>query len=247
MQYNKTTYLAVFILGFAISIMAQTNTAAYDYPVKPGTPEWMALTSHSQMQEVCQIPADVLENMPTKALVQTCLDYPLYGDMLAYDYTQEGFDQITAGFNGLQELLSRKDAGAHIVQKYRDKNPGYLDNNWSMIQTGQYAFQIFHIEMLLAQDAILAGLSRDDRKQLMRIAQQKFQAKSENAEVYSILHYNSIALMLGRTLMMDNYQPLAQTLSESPRMNAFFEKAFLADFDLINEILRHADQYLTQN
>ena len=104
MQHNRIINLGVFMLCYAVSIMAQGNSSAYDYPVKPGTPEWKALTSHSQMQEVCQIPADVLENMPTKALVQTCLDYPLYGDMLAYDNTQEGFDQVTAGFNGLRLL-----------------------------------------------------------------------------------------------------------------------------------------------
>ena len=37
------------------------------------------------MQSACQIPDDVLSNLSTEELVQICMDYPLFGNYLAYD------------------------------------------------------------------------------------------------------------------------------------------------------------------
>jgi len=39
------------------------------------------------------------------------LNYPLFLDALAYNWPQEGFNAVSGQFNGLQELLKRKDAG----------------------------------------------------------------------------------------------------------------------------------------
>ncbi len=247
MQYNKIINLGVFVLCFAVSIMAQGNSSAYDYPVKPGTPEWKALKSHKEMQEVCQIPGTVLRNITTSDLIQTCLNYPLYGDIIACDHTQEGFKQVKAGFNGLQELLVREDAGVNLIEKYRKMDPGAFDHNWTLIKKGEYASKIYNIEILLAQDAIITSLNKNDRILLMRNSLQKVQTKSEYPEVFGILSFNNIALIIGRILVKENYQPLVQRISESEKLKEFLEKAFLSDSELINEILHHADQYLTQN
>lgn len=87
-------------------------SAAYVYPVLPGTDAWNALGSHAEMLAVCQIPEDILCRLTTKALLETVLDYPLMGDMHAYSTMELGFLRVRDQFNGLQELVSRPDAGA---------------------------------------------------------------------------------------------------------------------------------------
>lgn len=90
------------------------KTDAYNFPVKPGTAQWKAFSSHIDMVEACQIPDSILHNMSTAGLVETVLNYPLSIDMHAYDNLQIGFDAVSAQFNGIPELLRRVDAGTEL-------------------------------------------------------------------------------------------------------------------------------------
>ena len=85
-------------------------SAAYVYPVLPGTDEWNALKGHGEMLAVCQIPEDILKALSTEDLLEVVLDYPLMGDMFSYSTMEQGFLRVQKQFNGLQELTSRDDA-----------------------------------------------------------------------------------------------------------------------------------------
>ena len=63
----------------------------YVYPIVPGTPEWVALDSRVTKGQVCQIPEDILSRMTTSALLETVLDYPLLGDIYAWNSYDQGF------------------------------------------------------------------------------------------------------------------------------------------------------------
>jgi len=141
------------------SVQAASASDAYDYPIKPGTDGWKAFTTHDEMLEACQIPEDILKNMSTKALVETVLEYPLYGDMRAYDSMQQGFEAVASQFNGLPELLNRKDAGTELLGIYSKMNPQDIEENWGDIQKGAYTFSIANVEILLAQNKILDNLT----------------------------------------------------------------------------------------
>lgn len=97
-------------------------TEAYDYPVKPGTKEWLALPSVIERREACEIPQDILERMTTSALVESVLTYPFFVDALgAFESFEEGLNWVSTYFSGIDELLSRADAGEclcdYLVQK----------------------------------------------------------------------------------------------------------------------------------
>ena len=38
--------------------------------------------------------------------------------MMSYNSIQYGFDRVASGFNGLQGLLNRNDAGSEILERY---------------------------------------------------------------------------------------------------------------------------------
>lgn len=121
---QKHFYLVflVFTLAFgmAVSVSAADEVidateeyaidVPYEYPVRPGTQEWAQLDSHNQKVDICQIPEAVLKNMTTQALCESVLNYPLMGDMLAYDNPDMGYTVILYSFNGLKELVQREDA-----------------------------------------------------------------------------------------------------------------------------------------
>ncbi|HEY5465844.1 MAG TPA: sigma-70 family RNA polymerase sigma factor, partial [Clostridia bacterium] len=94
---------------------------AYVYPVTPEkTPEvWKTLGSHDAMIEACQIPESLLWSMSTEGLVETCLNYPMTGDMMAFNSPTGWLEGVGKNFNGLQKLLQRKDAGFELLRVYR--------------------------------------------------------------------------------------------------------------------------------
>lgn len=113
-----------FLTTFADSSIDLKNdkkiTKAYDYPVKPKTEEWKKLKTRMEKIDVCQIPESILNNMTTKALVESVMNYPLLIDIVARNSNQEGFDAVYRVFNGLQELTKRSDA-IYELKQYQNK------------------------------------------------------------------------------------------------------------------------------
>lgn len=172
----------------------------YDFPIKPGTPEWQALNSHEEMVRACQIPEATLQSMSTAGLVETVLNYPLLGDMIAYNSFQEGFNTMASEFNGLAELLQRPEAGSELLTRYRAMDPAAIDVNWTPEQRGQYAFRIAYVETLLAQDTIRANLTEAELHNLLAETVIKLRLKQEQPEVYGQFSLGKAALLVGRIM-----------------------------------------------
>ncbi|MBX3253259.1 MAG: hypothetical protein KF862_03875 [Chitinophagaceae bacterium] len=116
----------IFLCFLIVSLtngFAQQDSTPYDYPIKPGTAEWKNFKSGDEMAAACNIPYTVLNNLNTQALVVTCLNYPLFNEILAANNLQAGFSALTDGFNGFKKLLNRTDAGKELLLKYQSLNP----------------------------------------------------------------------------------------------------------------------------
>ena len=98
-------------------------------PIKRGTTEWKSLTPE-QRHQACQIPDEILATMPTDQLVKAFLDYPYIGIIWAYNIWTDGFNRVYQDFNGLRELLNRKDAAKMILQYYSELDPGAYETSW---------------------------------------------------------------------------------------------------------------------
>jgi hypothetical protein len=71
--------------------------------------------SYAEKVALLQVPQNKLLTMSTAHLVETCLNYPLFSSIWLYNSTQEGLEWIIKDFNGLQELIQRKDAGVELL------------------------------------------------------------------------------------------------------------------------------------
>ncbi len=231
---------------FAISLGARQKSKPYDYPVKPGTKEWKAFTTHEQKRQACQIPQSVLNSMSTPDLVVTCLNYPLYGDMMAYDRVQEGFEYVKKGFNGLQELLKRNDVGAGIVELYDKMDPDAIDKNWTPTEKGKHSFKFFNIEILLAQDEVISNLSKKDRINLLREAHEKLKVKQQHPEIYGFMGFANNVLLMGRIMLKERYEPLEKLSSRETKLNVILQKAMPISEELMIEIVKLVEKYLKQ-
>jgi hypothetical protein len=161
----------------------EVSTAAYNYPVLPGTAAWKKLATHDDMLRVTQVPATALAGMSTAALVDTVLRYPLYDDMLAFDDLQKGFDKMSAGFNGFTALTARPDAGAALIERYQTMSPAVAPES-TLLEQGRLDASFRRIEMLLTQTSIRRTMTTSQLTQLATAGRAKQQSKAARPDVY---------------------------------------------------------------
>ena len=159
-------------------IYSKSAGDAYEFPIRPGMKEWKALSSYAEMLKACQIPEPILQKMSTAGLIETVLNYPLYMlTILAYDSMQQGFNVMAKRFNGIAELLERKDAGAELLARYRGMDPAGFKEVPNGEGIGKYHFYFYRVELLLAQAAIRAGLTETQRLELQKELLAKYEVK----------------------------------------------------------------------
>ncbi len=129
---------------------------AYNYPIKPGMPEWEELSA-SEMLTVCQLPDTILISISSDGLLHSCLELPIFSQIIAAQSLQQGTDYFMQNFNGMVELQSRTEVGKFVSTLYKlmevscyDTLP--MDNSGSR---GNYTFRFTYIEMLMAQASML--------------------------------------------------------------------------------------------
>jgi hypothetical protein len=158
----------------------------WDYPVKPGTKEWKSLKSAEEQFEAYNIPAGIIKNISTEELIKTCLSYPEWGLIHAYNDRPTGLSVIVSLFNGFQELFNRDDAARELIKVYVKLDPLAVKPDWTQLQQGQYAFQFTRIELLLMQKAIIGKLDNKGILELKEIAISKYRNKKRLPEIYSL-------------------------------------------------------------
>jgi hypothetical protein len=188
-------FIGILVLAFVgIAIGGDLNKkptvidVAYDYPIKPGSDAWKKFSSHDEMLAAIQIPADVLKNISTRALVETCLNYPLSDDMMSYNSLQQGLEAVISRSNCLQEMLRRGDAGTELLKQYGKTNTEVAQDisnidskKTNIIHYHEHAY----IEMLLAQNSILANMSEADKKTLVKESLNNFRLRQNRPDIYS--------------------------------------------------------------
>ena len=195
---------------------SEVITDAYQYPIKPGTKEWKLIVGHDERVKACQIPESVLKTMSTAGLVETVLTYPHYGDMRAYDTLQKGFGYMSSRFNGFQELFTRKDSGTVLLERYKAMDPAVFRKGFASAERGRSIWDFENVEILLVQNAIIAGLTEVQHQDLRREALLKYQEKKQYTESYG---KNSLMLTASLAGEVSQHDPLRyyQTSVNTPR------------------------------
>ena len=137
------------LVGFILLFMLFTNNNraqqmdnVFNFPLKPGMTEWKELKTHNEMLEVLQLPPNVIKSISTNSLIQTCLDYPLFSDLWAYDNIKEGFEQLRKDFNGFNELLNRKGVFEELLSFYEKLDPNAINEKNSLLNKGRYTAEL---------------------------------------------------------------------------------------------------------
>jgi hypothetical protein len=228
----------IFILSSILG--AQPKSKPYDYPIKPGTPEWKALTTTKQKIDACQIPESILSNMSTYDLLETCLNYPFNIDLLSYNQIQDGFNAIRENFNGWRELLQREDLGTQVLKKYSTMIPD------SMINQQYPGHDFLVMETLLKQDEVISTLPKEDRIKLLKESYEKYTGKLNHPEKFALFGVISNISLMGKILTVENYDPFVQSMKNNKKTKSKIKMGSPFTKEESDEILKYVEHFLKE-
>lgn len=219
--------IIILLLALPVLSFAQQEVT-WDYPVKPGTKEWKSQIKNNEDRiRLCQIPPEVLPNLPTKELTKIVLDYPLFRTITAFGPLQNGFNILRKQFNGFDELFARKDAAEEIVLTYNELDPKRIEANWGNIEKGDWRFFIFDTEILLSQNEILSKLSEQELKVLLKESINKFNSKMEAG--YSLYVAHTSLLLAGRIMDKLEHPDFISAKEKNENIGFFLNTGMFSD------------------
>ena len=82
----------------------------YEFPITPDSPEWDNLAMAGLAQNACRLPEGLVEQMTTKALLETAISYPFSTNILVHEDEVLGFWENAKYNEALGEFVQRPDA-----------------------------------------------------------------------------------------------------------------------------------------
>ena len=99
------------------------------YSVDYASKEWAEMSTAKRIA-ACNINPVRLKKASTETLLELAVNYPLKGDMLAFDSYEEGFLHLKNRSTVFFELLSREDLKSYVLNKY-ESYENYNDSEGS--------------------------------------------------------------------------------------------------------------------
>jgi hypothetical protein len=177
----KTKLLCLFLLCVSFSIQGQV----YNFPVKPGTPEWGKLNSYQEMIEVCRVPEKLLSTMNTGDLLETCLNHPFKGNIYLYSSIGEGFQAMVNTFNVFEEIVKRDDIGSYLLAAAKSVS---ATNSKTLTASNEYKINLNKrlLKLLLTYPTIRTKLTEDVKSTISTIlGNDNFYTSTSPAAIYT--------------------------------------------------------------
>ena len=214
----------------------------YIYPLRPGTPEWVEIQTGEEKYAVTQIPDSVLQTISTEGLLETWLTYPLLYNIIAWNTLQEGIDNITEIFGGLQELGRRPNAGTVMLNRYRQMDPHCANGLALGDEVGEFTLRFAFYKSIFAQEVFLHMLSASERGELMDLVLDQYAVKaSYSKEIYSFFSLKCSTIIAARLMRLAGYTPFTEAIAQDDYLRVFVEKIELqGQAASIETTIRHA-------
>lgn len=233
----------ITILLIPFIAFSQVDSLKWDFPVKPGSKEWLNIADFEKRLALLDIPESILQNISTEELVNCCLSYPEFGLIYTRNDLQSGYNYIRSMFNGFRELETRPDAGKQLVKIYAGYKPDGFNLSSSDVEIGEFMSKFAFIEILISQPEILNKLNPGDSHELLSLCSQKYKAKKQLQKYYGGIGLKTTALIVAR----QQAKKLVNVKMKygDQKVNAFVNSLSLENIDLMDDIIIENDKILS--
>jgi len=235
--------LMILILFVPIIAFTQAEKPKWDYPVKPGSKEWLKIADFEKRLALLNIPEDILQKISTEELVNSCLSYPEFGLVYTRNDLQSGYDYIRSMFNGFRELETRPDAGKVLTKVYAGYNPDSFDRSSSDLEIGEFMSKFTFIEILIAQTEIQNKLNTSELHELLSLCSQKYKVKKDLQKYYGGIGLKTTALIIAR--QQNKKLVNVKMKYGEQKVSAFLNYLSLDNISLMDDIVAENNKILT--
>lgn len=124
--------LLVSAIPFSAAADSEVTVQPYEavsYPVTADSPEWKTFQTHQEMVNATRIPKERYANATTQDLLVSALDYPLFGDIFAFNSLEEGIARVKEDCTAFELFLERDDA-AFVLSNYMNHDQDTSSDSW---------------------------------------------------------------------------------------------------------------------
>lgn len=182
--------------------LVSTLIAQNSYPSRDSK-EWNNLTVAQRWQAV-NIPEETLSNMLTNELLERCVHFDFMWDIFSYPNYGIGLEVVIEHYNGLAELLSRKDAGELVLNFYKKINLNSITTIKEPVSRGEFAGQVFFLELFLSTPQILKQFRGQEERLIQAVLHTYDTCLEINARTdktyYSGYSMGTKVLVMGRVI-----------------------------------------------
>lgn len=186
------------------SLEAQGIVNDYNYPIKPGSPQWGNFTDE-QKEMVLLIPADTLQVMCTHSLIETCFNYPLLWQIANYNLFADWWTKIMVSFNGIPELLQRPETNEKMLNHYLNFNEYPFSATANELEKYTIATRLTFMELFLAHENVVSSFSDEQLIQLGDKAKLLWEIKNEQLPQDDAITPTYSCYLLGRIMYYNGY------------------------------------------
>jgi len=180
---------------------------------------WMAMSVPERVAS-CNTSEDILKSVQTDELIMYCMNYPMMGDMTAFNSLKEGFERMVLRYDGLKELQNRKDSGKELLKLYKliDLNHLVENDRWAW-------FRFMYLEMMIAHDNVLETLTKEESRELVVECFNKAKKISEDDALR--IFSTATTVYLGMKCLYMHDENFAKIVNSSKGIKNFVETSTL--------------------
>jgi len=185
---------------------------------------------HLDRIDECQIPGNILKNIPTTDLLNICLQYPLLNNYTASNSPNKGLAAIISTFNGLTEFMSHSDSHKVLLNYYANESVSNINNSQD---NGGYTFDFCAVELLLSQPVLLKRFTQKEQKDILNLILSKYNEKAKYEEYFGFYGKMTTAFVSNRYA-----ESLGKATDVSNKKKELFTSEMLvADFSIIDQTI----------
>lgn len=182
--------------------------------------------------------------MNTSDLVETVMSHPKMFEIFAFSSPQQGFNVVRERFDALSELLRRQDAGKAMLARYRDMSTE-AGPSWSPDQVEEWLLSFQRLELILAQDEVLAQLDQVQLCALLNEARKKLEGKRRSEDLHGTTGEIATVRLMGRILQFAHWGDLDRVAAGNDDLRLFLDEGGFSFPGVVDEIATRSETVLS--
>ncbi|MCF0069259.1 hypothetical protein LZD49_02170 [Dyadobacter sp. CY261] len=229
-----------------LSFGAAGQTLRWNYPCKPGTECWSALTSVEERQNACQITGIDLNTLSTEELLLITMEHPFFRSYVLHDSPIDGMGFSLEGFNGYEAFVARKDAVETLAEVYTREDFTKVKQMRDSVQIGNYTLKWTGLELLMTDQKLLSKISGEEGTIYLKQIHDKLLVKTRLTGFFGGTSFATSALVFYRLAKNLGYE-IPQDILSKEGIDLFEKKLIVTNSSIVTSLLAHFDRFVERH